>query len=384
MAVTTTNSNNAIVKFRKQFWWEYRRGNLFAPYMGDGPTKIIQTTYELKDGGDQINMPFVGAMRGPGVGTGPLTGNEEKLDTYGMRVWIDWARNAILLNKAQLRKSTIDQLGTVRPLLTEWAQTLIRDEIILGLHAIPSESPPANFNAEAFSGQRVNGTLYSVASAAQKNAWSDANSDRVLYGLARSNLVAGNHAASLANVSTATGKASAALILLLKRMARRGNPVIRPFKQDEADGREYYVVFAGSNAFRDLAADSTIVQANTNARPREGGGMDNNPLFQDGDLLYRGVIIREIPEIDDLCTITGAGNTGIDVAPIFLCGQAAVSLPYGQMPAPTERKEDDYGFLKGRGVEMVYGVAKTFKKDTSGNLKQWGVATAYVASVADA
>src|SRR5205085_1402638 len=200
-----------------------------------------------------------------------------------------------------------------------------------------------------------------VASAAQKNAWSDANSDRVLYGIARSNLVGGNHAASLANVDSTNDKASAALLLLLKRMARRGNPVIRPFKQTEGDNREYYVAFCGSNAFRDLAADPVIVSANTNARPREGGGMDDNPIFQDGDLLYRGIIIREVPEIDDLCTISGAGAAGIDVAPIFLCGQNALALPYGQMPKPTERKEDDYGFVVGRGVEMVYGIAKTFK-----------------------
>jgi hypothetical protein len=103
--------------------------------------------------------------------------------------------------------------------------------------------------------------------------------------------------------------------------------------------------------------------------------MDENPLFQDGDLLYRGVIIREIPEIDTLLTMVNAGNGGTtNVVPSFLCGQNALGVVYGQMPKPTERAEDDYGMLIGRGVEMAYGVAKIARADpVTGNLVQWGV-----------
>jgi hypothetical protein len=145
MAVTRTHANNVIIKWRKQFFREYRRGNLFAPYMGESPTSIIQVLRDLADGGDQVNIPIITGMRGPGVSTGPLVGNEERLDTYGMRAWIDWARNAVLLTRAELRRSAIDQLETVRPLLTEWAQVLLRDEIILALHALPSTTPPTGF-----------------------------------------------------------------------------------------------------------------------------------------------------------------------------------------------------------------------------------------------
>ena len=124
------------------------------------------------------------------------------------------------------------------------------------------------------------------------------------------------------------------------------------------------MLFCGQNAFRDAAADPTIYNANKDARPREGRGMDDNPLFQDGDLLYRGVIIREVPEIDDFCTLpdAGAGRHDVDVCPTFLCGQNAVAVGWGQMPRPTERKEDDYGFLIGRGVESVYGVGKVYTR----------------------
>lgn len=388
MAITKVSANNVITKWRTDVWREFRRGNLFSPYMGESPTSIIQVMRDLRDGGDVMNIPIVGALRGPGVSTGPLTGNEEKLDNYGLRVWVDWARNAVLLTRAQMRKTANDQLDIVRPLLTEWGNTLLRDEIVLTMGSIPSESPPANWGNEATAGMRVNGIIYDQASAAQKNTWSDANSDRVVYGALRSNLSAGNHAASLANVDATNDKLTAANLLLMKRMAKRSSPQISPYRDNEDQGREWYVAFAGSNTFRDLAADATIVSANTNARAREGNGIDRNPLFQDGDLMYRGIIIREIPEIDDFLTISGAGAGSIDVAPVFLCGQNALAIAWGQMPRPTERKEDDYGFLIGRGVEMVYGIAKVFKKRdpdaASSTLVQWGMVTGFFASTPDA
>src|SRR5439155_101035 len=76
------------------------------------------------------------------------------------------------------------------------------------------------------------------------------------------------------------------------------------------DGREYFVAFHGARTFRDLKGDTTMVNANTQARAREGGGMDDNPIFQDGDLIYDGVIHREVPEIDDYCTASGFDGIG--------------------------------------------------------------------------
>lgn len=392
MAATSVQVNNQVIKWRRDVYREWRRGNLFSPYMGESGTSVIQVTRELRDGGDIIIVPIVGALRGPGVSTGPLVGNEEKLANYGQKIWVDWSRNAVLLTRAQMRKSAFEQLELVRPLLTEWQNSLLRDEIVQAMFALPTDNPPVNLGNEATGGQRVNGILYEAATPTELNAWQTANSDRVVYGAALSNRVAGNHASSLTNVDATNDKASAAILLLAKRVARSANPGITPFKENEEAGREYFVAFCGQNAFRDLAADPAIYNANKDARAREGNGMEKNPIFQDGDLLYRGIIIREIPEIDDFCTLTdqGAGGT-VDVAPIFVCGQNALTLAWGQMPKPTERKEDDYGFLIGRGVESVYGVAKMFVRNPyddgySGTygFKQWGMVTLFVASEPDA
>ena len=388
MAVTATHIHNQLIKWRKDVYREWRRGNFFSPYMGEGPTSIIQVTRELRDGGDVLSVPIVAALRGPGVSTGPLTGNEEKMVNYGMRLWVDWSRNAVLLTRAQMRKSAFEQLELVRPLLTEWGNCLLRDEIVLAFMSLPSEAPPVNLGNETTGGQRVNGILYDQATPTQLNTWANANKDRVLYGAKLSNHT-GVHSTSLANVDATDDKASAAILLLAKRIARRANPGITPYREQEAKGREWFVAFCGQNAFRDLAADPVIYNANLQARPREGD-IDKNPIFSDGDLQYRGIIIREVPEIDDFCTLVDAGATLADVAPIFLCGQNAITVGWGQMPKPTERAEDDYGFLIGRGVESVYGLGKTYtKRDpdaaaASTELVQWGMVTVFVASEPDA
>ena len=82
------------------------------------------------------------------------------------------------------------------------------------------------------------------------------NDDRVLFGSSTGNLASASFATSAANIDTTNDKASAAVLLLGKRMARRANPGITPYRDNEDQGREWFVAFAGANAFRDLAADA--------------------------------------------------------------------------------------------------------------------------------
>lgn len=379
MAISTIQANNKLVQYRKDITREYVRENLFSPYYGDDVTAIIRNIYDAKKGGEQINIPLVTKLNGAGVGTGTLVGNEESIDNYGFRAYVDWARHAVMTNDAEEQKDSADVFGEAKPLLSDWGKELQRDELIMALHSLPSASAPVGLGSAV--GQRVNGVLYSLATAAQKNAWQTANADRVLYGSAKSNLVAGNHASSLANIDSTNDKLSRTTLGLMKRMARAASPKIRPYKV--TDGREYFVAFSGTKSFRDLKADLEVI--NRDGRPREAGGMDKNPLFQDGDLLYDGIIIREVPEIDTICTVTGAGASSIDVAPVFFCGQMAAAVAWAKMPTPTTRDETDYGFVKGVGVKMCYGIAKIAKAPAgSSTLTDWGMGTLYVASTADA
>src|SRR6188768_1228611 len=383
MAVTDIHSNNKLIKFTQQINREWVRENMFSPYMGDDLNAIIRRRMELKAGGEVMNIPIVSRLQGIGVSTGPLVGNEDKIDDYGYRVWLEWVRNAVVTTKAESQKDSADIFGEAKPLLSDWLSEVTRDEIIAAMMALPTESQPA-------AGVRVNGIQYDLSTVAQRNTWRTDNVDRILYGAATSNS-ATDHATSLANVDATADKFTGANLALLKRVAMGANPHIRPYKT--RSGYEYYVAFAGLNTFRDLKMDSTILSANTNARAREGreinGGPDN-PIFQDGDILWDGVIVRLVPEISQFVTnvwtsLKTAGNGTTRVEPVFLCGQQAAAIAYGQMAKPTFRKEDDYGFITGTGIEAAFGVGKIFKKHPKATTKlvQWGMATGFFNSASD-
>src|SRR5262245_40460250 len=106
MAVTTIQANNKLIKFTQDINREFVRENMFSPYMGEELTSIIRLRNELKAGGEQMNLPIVTRLTGVGVSTGTLVGNEEPIDNYGMRVWLEWARHAIVTNKAEQQKDS--------------------------------------------------------------------------------------------------------------------------------------------------------------------------------------------------------------------------------------------------------------------------------------
>jgi hypothetical protein len=386
MALTTTAANNKLIKFRAEVYREYVRENLFSPYMGTAMNSIIRVITDLdkggKNGGEQINIPLRARLNSQGVGSGTLRGNEEQLDNQGTRFFVDWTRNAVTVSNAEENKSSIDLFAEVKPALVDWGQEKQRDEIIDGFYALPSQSAPVGLGSP--NGQRVNGVLFDAATAAQRNTWITDNADRLLIGSGNTaNLVAGNFASSMANITSGM-TLSGALVNRMKRSAKKANPRIRPFKLKE-NGTEWFVLFIGQEQFRDAQNDSDIKTANQNSRAREQQGYLKNPIFVDGDLLYNGVIIREVPELSLRLPVfyATAGAAGIQIAPAHLCGQGAVAWCWGKMPTPTFLKEDDYQFLRGAGIKMAYGVGKIAKLNAAGNFKDWGVFTGFFAAVAD-
>ena len=382
MALTTVQTNNKLIKFTQEINREYVRENLFSPYMGAGMSAIIRIRQELKSGGEQMNIPLVAALNANAVASGTLAGNEENIDNYGMRVWLDWARNAVKTNKAEKQKDSAAIFDVARPLLGDWGKSLQRDEIVDAFYALPSESAPANLGTSA--GQRVNGILLDSSTAAQRNTWVVDNVDRVVFGAAVSNYSA-TFATGLGNLDTTADKFTYTNLDLLKRKAKKASPKIRPFVLQ--DGREYFVAFAGTNCFRDLVASLATIDGSSRPREQAGPyGAPKNPIFQDGDRIYNGVIVREVPEIDTRspAVYATAGNGSVKVSPVWLCGQSAMAFAWGQMAKPTSLDNTDYQFNTGVGIEMAYGVSKMFKKTTGGLLKEWGIATGFYTSVDDA
>lgn len=386
MALTTTQVNNKLIEFRKQVFREYVRENLFSPYMGEDSTAIIRVLSDLdkggKMGGEQINIPLIARAQAQAISTGNLVGNEEQIDNYGMRMWIDWARNGMAVNNAEENKSSIDLTAQMKPLLSDWGKELHRDEICDALYAVVSQTVPAGLGT--FNGQRVNGVLFDTASPTQRNTWIGDNIDRMLVGNSNTaNYVSGNFASSMANV-TSSMTLSYSIVQRIKRSAKIANPRIRPYKLKE-NGTEWFVLFTGQEQFRDAANDATILANNQQSRARENQGFLKNPIFVDGDLLVNGVIIREIPELSLRLPAfyQTAGDSSTRIAPCFLCGQQALAWPWGRMPRFTFRKEDDFQFIRSVGIEMAYGVGKIAKLNPTGNFKEWGVYTTFLAATQD-
>jgi hypothetical protein len=287
-----------------------------------------------------------------------------------------------VVNNAEENKSSIDLFGEFQPALRDWGQEKQRDELVDGFYALPAQAAPVGLGSAL--GQRVNGILFDAATAAQRNTWITDNADRILIGSGNGlNLAAGDFATSMSHITSAM-TLSGALVNRMKRSAKKANPRIRPFKLKE-NGTEWFVLFVGQEQFRDAQNDTDIKTANQNSRAREQQGYLKNPIFVDGDLLYNGVIIREIPELSlRLPTFyVTAGSGAGQVAPAFLCGQGAAAWCWGMMPTPTFRKEDDYGFIRGVGTKMAYGVGKIAKLNAAGNFKEWGIYTGFFAAVAD-
>ena len=381
MALSTIQVNNKLIVFREEIIREFVRQNMFAPYMGNSMTSCIRVLNDLKSGGEQVNVPLVNSLRATAVANGTLVGAEEAIDNYGFRMWIDWARNAVKTNKQEIHRDSADIYSIARPLLADWGKELIRNEIVDSFESIPLETAPANLGTAA--GQRVNGISWDNATAAQRNTWNAANSDRVVYGGAVSNYNA-TWATAAATVNNTAGKFTAATLRLMKRLAMKTSPRIRPLQTN--DGYDYYVCFCDPNQFRDLTNDQTVINSLLYARPREEQRWKDNPLFMDGDLLYDAVVVRQVPEMRTrrptvFATAGAGGTTAINVA--CLCGQSAMAQFYGQLPRPTILEQTDYQFNRGVGIEMAYGISKV-AKNTGGNLKDWGVLSSFCASVDDA
>ena len=103
MAVTDIQANNKLIKFTQAINREWVRENMFSPYMSDDVNAIIRRRMELKSGGEVMNIPIVTRLAGVGVSTGPLVGNEDKIDDYGMRIWLEWIRNAVVTRSEERR-----------------------------------------------------------------------------------------------------------------------------------------------------------------------------------------------------------------------------------------------------------------------------------------
>lgn len=365
MADTRPASGLNPTQWDDKYVREYFQENAFTPVMGTTANSVIHLKEDFSKGkGDNMTLPLVGRLADDdGIeGNSMAEGNEEELDTRSFNFTVNKRRKPVRIPEMEEYRSAIDLRNAARDALMDWSQENTKNRIIRALGSI-------------------NGVRYDQATEAQKDAWLVDNSDRVLFGAAKSNNGSNDHSAALQNIDNTADKLTPEALSLMKRMAlgkRTDNRrKIRPIRV-EGQNRRWFKVYVGPRAFRDLKANATIQQAQREVAIEK----ENNRLFQGGDLLWDGMWIHEI---DDIEVIAGAGAGGIDVEPVYLCG--AQSLVYGIGKRwSTKTKTFDYGDKFGVIVEEICGIHKcrfgTGPEDTDDQVDH-GIVTGYFAGVAD-
>lgn len=385
MTASTISAGNIVTKWRAKVLREYVRGGRFEPVIGTDENKVIQVVRETK----KCSMPLIGKLSGAGVrGSVQLTGSEEALSNYDYTLQPTYIRNGVLIDNEENEKSEFDLFKEGRPTLMNWMMETKRDQMIQAFGAIEAGGTYYNYGGIEASGAKGS----SAASAANMDTWQAANTDRILYGALKSNLTSGDHTTSLATLNNTADLMTSDQVELMKRMAQDANPLIRPImvKGDEP----WYILYLGKYAFRDLRNDTTLLTTMQNSLARN----KDNPLFAGGDLLWDGVIIKELPDLDKFIDssagglwdgVWGAGATGdgldnagaaaIRTSIGFFCGAQALGFGIGHTASFKRRKEDDYEHLNGVAISAKHDIKKTFF-----NAKQHGMLTSFHAALADA
>lgn len=385
MAETILNGNLAERRWLSdEYVTPYLRQSGFDRYMGSGTDAIIRLLRgtDIGNGAKSVVMPLVGLLRGEGVsGSQVLEGNEEDMDTYADEIRVTYRRNGVKVPKSESYKTTLDLLRVARPRLRDWAANIVlKKGLIQQMQGIVVPGVTVT-ETDGSTYQGPDSVIpYTQATAAQRNAFVVNNSDRILFGADIANASSGIMATALATIDNTNDKLTPALISKAKRIAQATATIdatvtnnvspITPYTT--RDGEEWFVMFVHPRAMRDLRNDPTMTQANREAMER---GKDN-PLFRGGDLLWDGVIIREI---FDLELIAGAGASGIDVAHNFLAGQSALAVAYGEEPRIITDRDQDYQFRPAVAVQELIGIKKTSYAG-----RQYGGVSVMTAAAADA
>lgn len=368
MTQTVIPTNDRVIRFQNKFFKDYIRNNRFAKVIGADENSPIQLVMDLtKTKGQDVMMFLVNELgatvAGGGIRTGyqTLKGYETNMNIRSYKLTVELSRFAVTTWESDEQFSAIDLIEAKDMVLQDNFKTYLRDRVISAMGSISTDG--------------YTHVAYGSAIEADKDTWLVNNQDRIIFG---QNLGSGYtvHATGVTTCDTTNDILNEANLRLLKDQAKAASPKIRPIKIREDE--EWFVVYTGTKNFRN--AQTALASINREAWVRAQG--ENNPLFTGGDLIYDGMVIKEIPEITQLAGTPGASATTA-VAPAYLVG--AQALGYGvALKSKMIQDKDDYGEVKGAGIKMLDKVAKVYfgagASDTT-TPKQNGIVTGYYAVV---
>jgi hypothetical protein len=308
---------------------------------------IITVKNELSTkAGDYIHTPLFAKLRGnPLDQTGNLVGNEIAIGNYSCGFRTNMVQQAVTIPVSEEIKTELDLRSIAGAGLKRYAAERLKVDLQTAFFSVPVGT-----------GTNVEDTTvaYGAANATQLNAYCVANSDRLLFsGGSNTNTMS----TSIATVAADTGVLSAKTLCAAKDMAEQTTNsslfAITPYMTKS--GQEWFVLFVDPKGFRQLQADAEIRAATKDARPREKD-FEDNPLFNGGDLLFDGIIIKKARDYTSVSASGGA--SGVAVGQAQLCGINSVLMGYSMKTKPTRLNEDKYQTVYGVGFQEYRGQTK--------------------------
>ena len=297
MSDTTPATGLVVQQWEDKFFKQYLHDGRFKPLMGTDEMSVIQIKEDLtKKQGDSITIALVNKLTNAATtGTNTLEGNEEDMASRSMRIYVDKRRNAVRVAEMSEQKSAIDLREAGRAVLLDWAMEDTRDLIITALGSL-------------------NGTAFLSRTAAIADAWLVDNADRTVFGAYAAGGSAGGTdlSADLSQLDTTSDLFNATALDAMILRAKVCNPKIRPMR-DPGNGKRYYVAFANPHSFKNLRDSlDTEVLASTVVQ------MEASKLFEGGDIMWNGCIVKEVDDIPIYANLGNGGTT--EVTPVYLCG----------------------------------------------------------------
>lgn len=361
MADTSVPTALQVEQWEDKFFTEYLHDGGFKPLMGKSENAVIQVKEQPgKGNGDKITIQLINRLTNAAVtGTSTLEGNEEDMSQRSFSITVNKRRNAVRIPEMSEVQSAISLRDAARATLLDWAMEDTRDLCIEALGSI-------------------NGVAFPDSTEAQRDAWLVDNADRTVFGAYAKGGSAGgtDMSADLAQLDTTADLFTFDRLDDMILVAKTASPKIRPMR-DSGNGKRYYVAFAHPAAFKDLRDSiDTNVLANTVVQ------MEGSKLFEGGDLLWNGVIVKETDNLPVYINLGASATT--EVTPVYLCGAQALGVAYAnRWRSKTEMF--DYGDKYGVAIDGIYGVEKiqfgSGSTDTD-DLKDHGVVSGYFATTA--
>ena len=346
-------------KHEEQDFEQYYREHRYRAWMGTSPNNIIVRSNELDDHGEKVRFHFSDDLPVDNKGEGVLKGGES---TYGVDHYDAtpiWYREAITTTIAEDQRNLFNLASRHRRKLRTWMKNMEHKYILDAFEAMHVDDANVRRAKVGTDLPRGRQKTYLDCSLAERNAWLTANEDRAIFGNSAGNTVTGDIAASLANLDN-TEALTLAGLYELKEFAEvdawetGGSRPIEPVDSADGTGRCFFKMEVGPKTWKAFTSSEEVRQLHRDALTR---GEADHPLFQGGDFIVNGIMLRKNPRIR---TIAGAGAAGADVEPAYLFGRFALGMSDPKTMKYTRNKDDDYGFNTGIGVQALQGFDKMF------------------------